>query len=310
VTPTGDCVSTNADDDKFNFPQLLQMKQQHPNLRTLISIGGASNSTNFPVVVDSVDFLPHFAQSCVQFMKQNGFDGIDIDWEYPGPRDSQHFTTLLQQLRHLLDAQGGTDGRNYLLTIAAPPGSANYSNLQLPLIHPYLDWINLMTYDFTVASSNVTDFVAPLKPYDPSVAKHAASNVDAAVQAYLKAGVPAGKLVLGTRSVGTGWQGVANTNNGLYQANKGPAKGTWDPAAVGPSGSFGYQDLENNYLGVYTRNWHNDAQVPWLYNPATGIMISYEDRQSLTLKAGRAQQAYTVTELRRPPPPNPRSLRP
>jgi GH18 family chitinase len=285
VTATGDCVSTNANDDKVNFPQLHQLKQQHPNLQVLISIGGATNSTNFPAAVANSTILGHFAQSCVQFMKVNSFDGVDIDWEYPTAAQAQSFAALLAELRRLLDALGATDKRPYLLTIAAPAGADHYSILPLSQIHPSLDWINLMTYDFTVASSAVTDFVAPLRAYDPSITKHAGSNVDAAVQGYLKAGVPASKLVLGARFVGTGWQGVANTNNGLYQSNKGPAKGTWDAAGTAATGDFGYQDLTQNYISNSSRFWHGGAEVPWVFNASSGIMISYEDPQSLALKA-------------------------
>jgi chitinase len=176
-------------------------------------------------------------------------------------------------------AQGDADGRDYLLTIAAPAGSQNIVNLQLALIHPYLDWINLMTYDFSTAFSRETNFVAPLFTHDGAL------NVNAAVNSYLGAGVPAGKIVLGVRLVGTGWQGVGSTNNGLYQAETGPAPGTWDLPGATPSGSFGYQDIEDNYLPSYTRRWDREAQVPWLYNADAGIMISYEDPESLTAKA-------------------------
>jgi chitinase len=255
-------------------------------LRTLISVGGASHSAYFPSAASNDAARQHFAQSCVQFMKQNGFDGIDIDWEYPTAGQKQDFTALLAELRRQLDAQGAADGQDYLLTIAAPAGPHNYANLELNLIPALLDWINLMAYDFTVASSKRTDFVAPLNAYDPAIAKHAAANVGAAVQTYLNAGVPSDKLVLGTRFVGTGWQGVADAGNGLYQQNDGPAPGTWDAAGAAPSGSFGYQDLEQNYLGSYTRFWHDEAKVPWLYNPSTGVFVTYEDPQSLQLKAG------------------------
>jgi chitinase len=81
VSAEGDCVSVNPDDDAANFPQLLQLKQQYPNLQILISVGGASHSTNFGAVSATEAKRSHFAQSCVQFMKQHGFDGIDIDWE-------------------------------------------------------------------------------------------------------------------------------------------------------------------------------------------------------------------------------------
>jgi chitinase len=206
VTATSDCVSINAQDDQINFPGLRQLKQQHPQLMTLISIGGASNSTDFPAAAATEASRVHFAQSAVQFMKINGFDGIDIDWEYPGPRDKQNYTALVTELRRQLVAQGGADKRQYLLTIAAPAGPSNYANFELNLIHPTLDWINLMTYNFTLPSRKLTDFCAPLKSYDLAVANHATENVDAAVQAYLKAGVPADKVVVGTHFAGIGWQ--------------------------------------------------------------------------------------------------------
>jgi len=90
---------------------------------------------------------------------------------------------------------------------------------------------------------------------------------------------------VGTHFAGVGWQGVPNSNNGLYQTNTGPAKGTWDAPGGTQSGSFGYGDIETHYLGTYTGFWHADAEVPWLYNPTTGVMISYEDPQSLSLVA-------------------------
>jgi chitinase len=285
VSAASECVSVKPADDNVKFPQLIELKQQYPNLLTLISVGGASHSKYFPSAASNDTARRHFAQSCVQFMKQNGFDGIDIDWEYPTAGQKQGFTALLTELRRQLGAQGAADGQDYLLTIAAPARSHYYANLELNVIPALLDWINLMSYDFTVPSGRTTDFVAPLNAYDPAIAKHAAANVDAAVQAYLNAGVPNDKLVLGTRFVGTGWQGVAETGNGLYRQNEGPAPGTWDAAGAAPSGRFGYQDLEQNYLGSYMRYWHADAQVPWLYNPSTGVFITYEDPQSPQLKA-------------------------
>ena len=135
-----------------------------------------------------------------------------------------------------------------------------------------------MTYDFTTASSHKTNFNAPLFIYEGDL------NVDAAVKSYLMGGVPADKIVLGVRFVGTGWQGVGSTNNGLYQPDGGAAQGTWDESGA-PTGSFGYEDIEDNYLPSYTRSWDSEAQAPWLYNGGTGIMLSYEDPQSLPSKA-------------------------
>ncbi|HXW14397.1 MAG TPA: glycoside hydrolase family 18 protein [Terriglobia bacterium] len=286
ISSTGECVSISPADDRVNFPELLQLKQQHPQLMTLISVGGAESSTRFSSATSTPAGITKLAQSCVNYMKDNGFDGIDIDWEYPTAAQKQSFTNLLVELRQQLDPTASADNRGYLLTIAAPAGESNYKNIDLAQISPQLDWINLETYDFTVASSKVTNFVAPLFPTgDKDDPAPLTDNVDAAVKAYLAAGVPADKVVVGVRFIGTGWQGVPNINNGLYQNNAGPAKGTWDKAGSAPSGSFFYQDIEENYIGSYSKFWHPAAKVPWLYNPTTGIMISYEDPQSAGDKA-------------------------
>jgi chitinase len=247
VTAAGDCVSVNAKDDAVNFSQLLDLKANNPGLLVLISVGGASHSTNFAAVSATAATRAQLPQSCVQFMTQNGFDGIDIDWEFRGAQESEseHFTALLQELGSQLAPQGDGDGRDYLLTIAAPEGPQNIVNLQLAQIHPDLDWINLMTYDFSTASSHKTNFAAPLFTHESAL------NVNAAVNTYLGAGVPADKIVLGVRFVGAGWQGVGPTNNGLYQADTGPRAGDLGSAGAAPSGSFCYQDIENNYLQLY-----------------------------------------------------------
>jgi chitinase len=280
----GTCVSVDTSDDNTNFPLLSQLNQQYPDLQILISVGGAVE-TQFSSVAANETKRLNFVRTAVEFMTKNGFDGIDIDWEFPTASDSANFTTMLNELRIQLDTQGAADGSYHPLTIAAPAGQSNYENIQLSQIHPYLAWINLMTYNFTTVSSKTTDFVGPLRAYDTETERHVTHNVDFAVQAYLAAGVPADKIVVGVRFVGTGWQGVSSANNGLYQDNSGAARGTWDNPEDPPTGSFGYQDIEDNYLPTYTRSWENAAEVPWLYDPDTATMISYEDQESVTAKA-------------------------
>jgi len=89
-------VSVDAKDDGINFPLLATLKANYPQLRVLISVGGANHSTNFSAVASDDGLRTQFAQSSVQFMTENGFDGMDIDWEFPRPNDSTNFTTLLQ----------------------------------------------------------------------------------------------------------------------------------------------------------------------------------------------------------------------
>lgn len=282
-----------------NFRRLHLLKQKHPHLKVLISVGGWTLSGPFSDVALTEESRAKFAKSCVAFMKKYEFDGVDIDWEYPcggglesnktRPEDKQNYTLLLAELRKQLDSVGKTDGKHYLLSIAAPAGPKTYANLELDKISQHLDYLCLMTYDFHGSWSPLTNFNAPLYPCanDPTkdeiIRKH--FNTDSAVKAYLKSGVPAEKLVLGVPFNGRGWSGVKKENNGLYQTHApNSPQGTWE------AGVWDYKDLAAKYVGKYKRLWHDEAKVPWLFDEKTGLMISYDDPESIKLKAEYARE--------------------
>jgi chitinase len=276
-----------------NFHQLQKLKEANPNLSTLISVGGWTWSSRFSDVALTDASREKFVASCVEFVQKYGFDGVDIDWEYPvsggldgtkhRPEDKQNYTLLMQEFRRQFDALEATTGKHYLLSIAAPAGPANYSNMELAALAQSVDWINLMTYDFHGGWDAATNFNSPLyasaadPTADPTVRTQ--FNTDSAVDGYLAAGVPADKIVIGVPFYGRGWSGVADVNHGLFQSAAGLPQGTWE------AGVFDYHDLKDHYLGTYDRYWSDEAQVPWLYNPQTKTMISYDDPQSLGVKA-------------------------
>lgn len=276
--------SWDAGSLRGNFHQLQLLKERNPHLRTLISVGGWTWSSRFPGVVGTRESRERFAASCVEFVCKYGFDGVDIDWEYPsGDTQKKDFTLLIGELKRQLDARGQADGRNYLLTIAAPAGRSLYGNIELDVIDEYIDWINIMTYDFHGGWDSMTNFNSPLyaDSGDPSPWwSREELNVDATVRGYLASGVPAMKLVVGVPFYGRGWEGVPDINHGLFQQAGGVPQGTWEP------GVFDYKDLKANYLGKgYTRYWSDDAGVPWLFSPEAGVMITYDDPQSIRAKA-------------------------
>ncbi len=266
-------------DQPGNFHQLQLLKAAHPSLQTLISIGGWSASGKFSDVALTPESREKFARSVVDFIQRYGFDGVDIDWEFPTgggadgnverPEDVDNFVLLLQALRDQLDAG------HYLLTIAAGSGKSAYQPLDWARIAPLLDWINVMTYDFVGAWSAVTGFNAPLYNSTPNPPE--AGSVDQTLSDLLALGIPADKLVMGVPFYGRAFAGAAPENHGLHQPFAGVPEGT-DGAVV-------YRDLAANQIATYPRYWDAAAQVPWLYDPATQTMISYDDPESLALKA-------------------------
>ncbi|CAF1186430.1 unnamed protein product [Adineta ricciae] len=277
-----------------NFNQLIKLKEKYPHLRTLISVGGGTRSGKFSDIAASHRSRSIFAASCVKFIQKYGFDGIDLDWEYPvsgglatnsrRPQDKQNYVFLLRELRHQLDA---VSDKNYLLTAATGATAKTIANMDLPGMIPYLDWINVMTYDFHGGWEATTGHNAPLYKNDGEAVSDIAPsfikskyNCDAAIQAYLAAGVPSEKVLLGLPLYGRGWQGVTNIDrDGFSQpASSQLPTGTWE------NGVFDYDHLKKSYIPFYNRYWDNESKVPFLYNPLAAIWISYDDVESINFK--------------------------
>jgi chitinase len=287
-----------------NFNQLRKLKLLYPNLKVMISLGGWTWSAHFSDAALTAQSRKTFVQSCLnQYIlgnlpqlagdsaggpgaAANVFDGIDIDWEYPAspgnvgnvyrPVDTKNFTLLLAEFRKQLDALGKQTGKHYLLSIAAPAGEAHYSKIQLNKIGQYLDWINLMTYDYhgPWEPNGPTNFNAPLygSPNDPSPTHE---NINRSINAYLQAGIQPRQLVMGVPFYGHGWTNVPNVNNGLYQGdtNTQPAPG------IG-AGTNNYNVLKN--LSGFTAYRDPVTKAFWIFDGVT--FWSYDDPQSLLTK--------------------------
>ncbi len=280
-----------------NFGALQQLKQLNPKLKVLISIGGASaaNTANFATTAATAQGRQQLASSCIDMFIEGNiaqgvstgslFDGIDVNWEFPAAADKQNFTALLTEFRTQLNALRKTNHKNYLLTIAAPAGSQNYSNMQLRAVAQQLDFLNMETYDYHGTWETTTNHAAPLfeSPRDP--ARGQGLNIEATIAAYLKAGVPAKKMLLGIPAYGRGWTGVPNVNYGLYQTSTGPAP---SPAGdtLATDGVATFRTLEN--LTGFSHHLDYFTLAVWLYDPATQTFWSYDNPTSVIYK-----MAYT-----------------
>ena len=287
----GELTSGDSTVDAENFAELQVLRQRNSRLQILVAVGGWDGSADFSDVAAS-DFLrQRFAGSAVAFLRRHNFDGIDIDWEYPvaggkdgnthRSADKDNFTRLLEALRNALDAAGREDGRRYLLTMAAGASADAVGNLNLEAVSMLVDWVGLMSYDFSGAWSKRTGHNAPLAtdPNDPTPGA-ALNTVSAAVARYLAAGVPKRKLLLGLPLYGRVWSGCDSRNNGEYQICDGPAKGTWE------DGVLDYQDIAHNYVTNpgFTRNINHAAMAPFLFQASSGRFISYDDEESFHCK--------------------------
>jgi chitinase len=281
-----------------NFGALIQLKQLHPELKILISLGGASaaNTAGFVFAANTDAGRKSLAASCIDmFIKGNVgtdwngnpvstgslFDGIDIDWEFPTAADTRNFTLLLREFRKQLDALGKQKKKQYLLTIFAPAGAQNYTNIELAKASRQLDFMNVQGYDLHGTWENSTNHASSLfdSKQDPSFGQ--GLFIEAVIAAYLKAGVPPQKLVLGIPLYGYGWMGVADTNAGLYQDATGPA--------TSPPGDTLFTDGVATYstlatLPDFTRYFDEKRIAQWIYRPGTETFWTFDDPFTVTAK--------------------------
>ena len=230
---------------------IAALKSSHPKLKVLLSIGGWE-AGNFSEMAADATHRAHFCQNCAAAVKQYNLDGIDLDWEYPtssmagissSPEDTQNFTQLVKDLRSVL-------GSGKLLTMAS---ASNAKYVDFPSIVPYLDFVNLMTYDM----GDPPQHNAGLYPSSLTY-----RSCDESVALHLKAGVPYTKMVLGIPFYGHG--------NGSDFDDE-----------------VDYNEIQFN---GYTRRWDASAQVPYLVNSNGQMVLTYDDESSVGLKAQYVKQ--------------------
>lgn len=289
----------------FNSYQIW--KQSFPRVKILVSVGGWTKGNNFHNMAMTEQSRQTFADSCVQFMKKYPFiDGIDLDWEYPGvnrtkdPKDpydlgcpgglegTHNFTLLLKTMRETFNQQSMKDK---LLTIAVPIGYDKLDLQEPDQYHPYVDFINVMSYDMHTGGDAYSNHHSPLygNPNDPSPespidARHK-YNTDYGIQYLLRKGVPPEKINLGVPYYSRGWKVDPKTGtNGLFAKVTHAAVGIWDDPNS-PGGQHPYfklKELESN--PNFVKYWDDTAKAPWLYNAKTGEMFTYDDEASLKEK--------------------------
>jgi chitinase len=273
---------------------LRRLRRRHPGLALLVSIGGWDRAPQYSDLALTAASRARFARSCVRLLiAQDHFDGIDLDWEFPvhggmnrsRPEDRRDATALVRELRRRLDALGRRTHRHYLLTVATPAGTwqkgGAYSvsnSYDLAALVPYVDWLNVMTYDMNTIFSPYSGFNTPLTadPRDPAPEpERSRDNLTGAVRYYEAHGVPADKILLGVAFYGRGFTGVSGRNAGLYSRYaRGYPETPW-------------KTIESRMLTSpqWVRHWSATAEAPWLYNAQRHIFFTYDDPQSLSIKA-------------------------
>lgn len=285
----------SSDSYRGNFGQLMAMKQAYPDLKVLPSIGGWTLSDPFYYLGDTAKRAT-FVSSVKAFLQTwKFFDGVDIDWEYPGgggansslgnsATDGDTYVALMQELRAMLDELETETGRDYELTSAIGVGAAKLANVDYGQAQSYMDYIFMMSYDFYGAwdfnkLGHQTGLYAPeFRPNDELTQSY---TVDAATRTLLGQGVPSNKLIVGAAMYARGWSGVNGYDSTSHLSGQatGAIPGTWE------AGILDYREIATMVASPeWDYYYDTTAEAPYIFNPSNGNLASFDDARSVNAK--------------------------
>lgn len=309
-----------TDPIRGTYAQLMALKQRYPDLKILPSVGGWTLSDPFHAFTNKSN-RDTFVASMKKFLKTWKFyDGVDIDWEYPGGsgpnpdlgdpvNDGPAYVALMQELREMLDELEAETGREYQLTSAIGVGYDKIEDVDYAQAVQHMDYIFAMSYDFYGGWNNVTGHQTGIYcgehlttgecdgtglDDEGNPRKGPAYTADNGIGKLLGQGVPAGKIVLGTAMYGRGWEGVKPENTigdnpmtaeGTGKLTGSTANGVWEP------GIQDYKGMKKVMIGTagtgingFEVHYDEQAEAAYVWNKTSGTLASYDSPRSVKAK--------------------------
>lgn len=253
--------------------QMDQVRAWNPDIKIVLSVVPKEPDA-FTVVSASEELRENVAKTCARLVSQDGFDGVDFDWEYPcvpsngmncTPEDRHNYTLLCEAAKRGMESVGGGS-----VSVAAGADLYYIDSIEPERMAEVLDYVCLMTYDLKCGFHALSGHHTALYSSTGDVFRN---SCDQARRLFENAGFPKEKLLMGAAFYSRKWEDVPDRYHGFLQLTK-------TGGGYGPN----YDKLADEYINKngYVRYWDDEAKAPFLFNGST--FISYDDEESLAHK--------------------------
>lgn len=240
---------------RFNNKEVINAAESK-KIKVIVSVGGGNTSNYISSVLSNPQLSTKFASQLINFVKENNYSGIDIDWEFPkNPTDATNLDNFVQFLKQNL-------GKSYIISIDLPYSNYSGRYFDIDFLKNYVNYFVVMTYDYSGAWSRISGYNAPLKSGFCN-----SHDIQKSVEYWLARGVESKSMLLGIPFYGMAF----NADEPCQEFDK------------------SYTATYRNILSLlkndnYQYFWDFMTKTPYLVNKKDKIYFSFDDPSSIADK--------------------------